>query len=357
MSRVIILGAGASIDASGGSLPSAKDFFEKIRNHQDLQLILKNPETVKLLKKLISPSLDLELNPKAIDKTNIENIFTLASLESEIDPSDKSLWELTELIRKAISTLSQFEKIKDNNYKVLIEDFLDGSTSIISYNWDSLLEEEIPNYSKPGEKFKGTENIYWEYLKVCTAETLNTYAGSGIPSPTDEIAVKPAYLKLHGSVDSVFCKNTHCRTYMMPFRIKHATQDHYCGACYEKVTPYLIPPVQNKPIRNYPYIRRAWMLASQLLYQAEEVIIWGYSLPETDHWSRWLINHLWKEGANCQKLIIINPEVAGYSKVKKAKIKRNSFVSKFTPPLKDISSIEIQLFEYYDLYKKGEQIF
>jgi hypothetical protein len=356
MSRVVIIGAGASIDASEGELPSATNFFEKIRTHRVLDSYLKHDSTISLLKKLISPDLDLSISPKAIDKINIENIFTLASLELEIDPSDKSLWELTELIRKAILTFSDFEEKKGNNYQEFVKDFLDGSTSVVSYNWDTLLDKELPGYIEPGAT--GTlESIYWEYMSVCTAETLNTYKGQGIPTPTEQVTPKAAYLKLHGSADTVFCKNTHCRTYMMPFRTKNAASDHYCGACYEKVVPYLIPPVQNKPIRNFPYIRRSWMLASQLIYRAEEVVIWGYSLPETDHWSRWLINHIWKEGASCKKLIIINPEVASYSRIKKVKIKRGNFVSKFKPQIPELSKVEINLYELYDLYKKGEEIY
>lgn len=42
MSRVVIVGAGASIDASGSKLPAAKNFFHCIRNHLELSEELKS---------------------------------------------------------------------------------------------------------------------------------------------------------------------------------------------------------------------------------------------------------------------------------------------------------------------------
>lgn len=357
ISRAVIIGAGASIDSSGGSLPGAKNFIECIRSHPTLRYILDDPDIRKVFTSFAPISLDDPRALKRFDKINIEDLFTLASLEQEMDPSDKRLWLLTELIRKTIETCSA-QVQPGGNYEHFVKDFLNGETSVITYNWDTLLDRELLDYCPPGAQ-EGPKNpsLHWEYRRICTAEVLGTYSGLDRPPPTSKVQPKPAYLKLHGSVDSVYCKNQYCRNFMMPFRVTESGGDHFCADCFEKVVPFLVPPVQNKPIRQFPHIRRAWMLASKILSQAEEVVIWGYSLPETDHWSKWLLGHLWGPEASCKKLTIINPEVAGYNRTKQCKTLKRSFVSKFVP-WNDLSSgsISVECYEVYDLFKKGEII-
>ena len=356
VSRAVIIGAGASIDSSGGNLPGAENFMGCIRKHPTLKEQFNNSDIRNAIESLVPILLDNSESNKRFDRINIEELFTLASLEQEMDPSDKRLWLLTELIRKTIETCSE-QNPPDGNYKYFVQDFLDGETSLITYNWDTLLDRELPDYVSPGQQGPKETSLHWEYRRICTAEALNTFDGLDRPPPTLKIKSKPAYLKLHGSVDSVYCKNQYCRNYMMPFRVVSSPENHICSECYENVVPFLVPPVQNKPIRQFPHIRKAWMLASKILSEAEEVVIWGYSLPVTDHWSKWLIGQLWGKESKCKKLIIINPDVAGFNRQKKHKTLRYSFIKKFVP-WNDVSSssIEVECYEFYDLYKKGEII-
>ena len=84
MSKVIIVGAGASIDASEGKLPSATNFFERIRGNSELMSLLESPEIKTALSTLLPISLTDEASYKRLDKLNIEELFTLASLEAEM---------------------------------------------------------------------------------------------------------------------------------------------------------------------------------------------------------------------------------------------------------------------------------
>jgi hypothetical protein len=94
-----------------------------------------------------------------------------------------------------------------------------------------------------------------------------------------------------------------------------------------------------------------------LIQQAEEVIVWGYSLPGTDYWSRWLMGHVWGPEAHCRKLIIINPQVAVLSRRKKIMVPRMNFIERFYPwkdlPLRPVT---LEAYELYDLYMKGETV-
>ena len=352
MKRLVIIGAGASIDSSQSIMPSANNFFQKIRGNSELSHLLSQNNIQDMLRRHVSSPLDFTKHYKIIDKINIEELFTLASLEAELDPTNKDLFHLTELIKTTIATLSGLSS-KPGNYGEFVKDFIDGDTSVITFNWDILLDEQLPNYCDPETTGGTTESLHWEYRKVCTAEVLNTWDGMGIPTPTENIVTNATYLKLHGSVDLVSCKNSHCRTYMFPFRIKNPTAEYFCNSCYERVAPYLIPPIQNKPIRQFPHIRRSWMLARQLVLQAEEVCIWGYSLPQTDHWSTWLIKNLWNERSNCKKLVIINPEAFRILRNTNKELPNNTFRKNFLP--NDASQTQDKIIEYYesyDLFKK-----
>ncbi|SEL43307.1 hypothetical protein [Nitrosovibrio tenuis] len=357
MSRVIIIGAGASIDASHSKLPGAANFFGCIRRHPELNNELQSRQLQDALTSLLPLSMSDLGSLRALDKLNIEDLFTLASLEAEMDSNDKRVGHLTELIRKTIVTCSKEVKT-GGNYSNFVRDILKEQTSVISFNWDTLLDEALPDYFAPGTSIKKTPGLHWEFLRICTAETsVNSFYSEDRPPPQKTFVAKPAYLKLHGSIDVVVCKNDQCRNYLLPFRVADCTGAHHCQDCYEKVAPFIVPPVQNKPIRQFHHIRRAWMLASKLIQQAEEVIVWGYSLPVTDHWSRWLMGHVWSPEARCRKLIIINPEVAGFNNRNQADVLRKKFIGRFLPWSSLLpGGIKVEAYKYYDLFVKGEQV-
>ncbi|WON74781.1 hypothetical protein [Nitrosospira sp. Is2] len=359
MARVVIIGAGASIDASDSRLPGATNFFRCIRNHAELSYELKSKDMRDTLTSLLPLSLDSPASLKALDKVNVEDIFTLASLKAEMDLDDKHLSRLTELIRKTIVTCSKGVK-KGGHYSPFVEHMLDNRTSFISFNWDILLDEALPDYRAPGDEYgpNPASDLHSEYRRICTADaSQESFFGDRPPPQQDSFVAKPAYLKLHGSIDAVVCKNQHCKNYLLPFRVPYCGSSLYCQDCYEKVAPFLVPPVQNKPIRQFHHIRRTWMLASKLIQQAEEVIVRGYSLPPTDHWSRWLLGHIWGQEARCRKLVIINPEAAFLSPKKKIKVPNMGFVERFHP-WRNLSTpqIKVEAYEFYDLYVKREAI-
>lgn len=88
----------------------------------------------------------------------------------------------------------------------------------------------------------------------------------------------PAILKLHGSVNWFWAKNS-------------SSDDIYFSDGTEKdfsnlvmgLEPYIIPPVLDKnSFYNHITIRSLWQQAEQLLKQADEIYIIGFSFPQTD---------------------------------------------------------------------------
>lgn len=273
-----------------------------------------------------------------------------------MDSTDRRLWNLTDLIRKTIVTCSEGID-RGGRYQTFVDEQVNDETSVISFNWDTLLDQALPDYCPPGAPMPNRHGLHWTFREVCTAEAGTFTKGIDWGLPLPKVEARPSYLKLHGSVDAVICRNQNCRRHMQPFRVNNCTEDHFCSECYEKVVPFIVPPIQNKPIRQYHHIRRSWMLASRLIQQADEVMVWGYSLPVTDHWSKWLLGHIWMPDAHCRRLVIVNPEVASYSRAKKLTLPRRAFIDKFLP-WKGLAhhQITVEAYEYYELFLKGDAV-
>ena len=155
------------------------------------------------------------------------------------------------------------------------------------------------------------------------------------------------YLKLHGSVDWVYCPNEYCRGFGKVFPVLEPTKKYYCSNCHEEMVTLLIPPVLNKQYRKYPLIRRLWNTAAQEMHSVAELIIWGYSLPATDFYNEWLLREA-RKSKNIKKLILINPN--NIRKGKQGNYISRTFVIRFYNLFRDIIPKElIELYEYFEL--------
>jgi hypothetical protein len=105
-------------------------------------------------------------------------------------------------------------------------------------------------------------------------------------------------LKLHGSLNWLYCPNCHRldlgvsesgrRTvkvlntlYLDDLDVKYGCHGSPCRECGTFVRPVLITPTHLKDYRN-PHIARIWYLAARALREAQRAIFVGYSLPEDD---------------------------------------------------------------------------
>jgi NAD-dependent SIR2 family protein deacetylase len=104
-------------------------------------------------------------------------------------------------------------------------------------------------------------------------------------------------LKLHGSLNWLYCRSCHrleIRTSESRLHLKvmqrvlgpsleqaYSTTGNPCPACQTKLLPLLIAPTHLKDYRN-PHIAQVWYEAESLLRSAERVVFIGYSLPDDD---------------------------------------------------------------------------
>lgn len=350
--RVFILGAGSSIAISGGKFPSINDFFVSAKSLG----LTKNPEFEEI-KNYLHKSLGI----KSPGMLNIEDLFTHIEIELERYNSPeitKIRLQLLKLIREVLIGLEENTSINLDQNEVLNKKWkIVATDTFITFNWDLLLDNifgrknilDGPRDTPGHSQYKQYDN----FIKNLSVHSEFTWAHLSIGDPYIKWDSNNGFiLKLHGSVDWFSCINEKCRAWQKVFPLSKPLQTYYCSECHEPLENLLIPPILNKTYRQYSFIRRIWNLAAQEVRSANEIIIWGYSLPTTDFYSKWLL----RQGRTdlIEKLVIINPFLVIGQKEKK--IRRN-FLTFFTEIFKGVGSLKkISLFEDFDDYCEGLDI-
>ena len=318
MSKVFIIGAGASKGHTNGDFPVINEFF-KIANK--LNILSFNggkirPEYEKL-EKYVRENFNLDILKKDI---NIEEIMT--NLEIDIEKSDS--YELIilrnkiiNIIRETLNKLSEKPFSEDSEYNLFYK-MINNNDTILTYNWDLLLDNVlgreivVPDFSKIFELEKKDNLQYLVMWKKLTGIRDLTWGKTDIPYVNYKS--EGYYLKLHGSIDWAYCPNRDCSLYSKVFAVNQLNKKHCCFECGSEVHYLIVPPVLNKDFRHIPFMKKVWNFARNEINMADEIIIWGYSLPPTDFYSKWLFRQV-KE--NLKTVSIINP--ACFNKVKKEK--------------------------------------
>lgn len=355
--RIFVLGAGSSIGHSNGLFPSILNFFasaKKLQLHKTDGYSQIADYAQRIIGKNISTS------GQNID---IEAFLTHIEIEIERSPSPELLsirQEILSFIRKLLIGLSEKISKKKGEYNKLVTN-ISKSDTILTYNWDLLLDNLLGRedvlggtYGKSNKK-SIKSNHYNDFINNFTAIGEGTWGGISVKKPYDHWDIDKGYfIKAHGSIDWFYCSNEACRAYRKVFPVFNPDHDQHCSECHEQLDCLIIPPVLNKGYRNYPLIRVLWNLAAKEISIANEIVVWGYSLPPTDFYTSWLLRQARK--APLERLIIINPGV-----VTKARSKTTlsiTFIRKFYDILRGkISKDSILLFESLDDYYSDRDIY
>jgi hypothetical protein len=329
--RIYILGAGSSIGHSKDIFPSITEFLIKAKETGLIQEGFFS-ELKKYTENILGKSV-FDGNTKI----NIEELYTFIEIDIERNPS----WELfatrQQLLKLIQNVLIELEKQIHNvegEYNEFLNKKLTRSDTIITFNWDLLLDNILKreyclkNYPVLDGSIPDFQcSQYGNFIYDLSALGLHMKKGI-INTPYRAWNFgKGYYLKAHGSIDWFFCGNEACRAQNMVFPLLEPAQEHHCSQCHESLKLLIIPPVLKKDFRQFPLIRLIWNLAAKKLSSVDELIIWGYSLPPTDFYSSWLIRKA--RESSISKLAIINPSVCiGNGDNKKMKIE-TKFIRRF----------------------------
>jgi len=355
MKRVIVLGAGASIAHSCGAFPSIMSFF-----HTAKALGLASSQAFKRISKYSAKVLGSNILGDD-DYIDVEKFFTYLEIDIEKNPSPQ-LYQLRQdflyIIQKVLLNSYGDKQTPDGDYYKL-SCLLEKGDTVITFNWDLLLDNILQRkivlgkYSDKPQKENIRHVQYNNFITNLSAIGEQTLGKISINPPYNKWEQDFGYLlKVHGSIDWHFCSNGACRAYQKVFPLLTPEKIHYCSECHE-VTGYLIiPPILNKSYKQYPLIRKIWNVAAKEISAANEIILWGYSLPPTDFYAAWLLAQ--GRGSNLQRLTIINPELIN----QKTKKGRTAFIKKFYDIYRDVlPKSSLSLYEYFEDYHAGTDIF
>lgn len=184
--------------------------------------------------------------------------------------------ELIAFIYGVIGELSDHESadVSDNGlYLRLIEEMPDQPVSLISLNYDLLLDQALYRVGRAPDY-----DLDFKHLP------------SAVPSRRQTDRDRPRkpsikLFKLHGSLNWGYCES--CFTTVMA-RSRTIGDGQPCPTCDGNLRPLIIPP---SPIKSSPspFLSALWKKAEWELTQAEEIVFIGYSLSDADANIRYLL--------------------------------------------------------------------
>jgi hypothetical protein len=169
---------------------------------------------------------------------------------------------------------------------------------VITFNYDTLLDEHLL------KRFSAKE-VYFDKIKLTQTEPSKRKSTDKFPSPL--------LVKLHGSINWV------CTQSELISMINHSNREepYVLENVWVRKTkppeledqtraPCIIPPLPNKPITNTKLFRYLWTKAYEYIVEAKEIVICGYSLPQTDGLAVALFGSL--TSPKVSKITVIDPD-------------------------------------------------
>lgn len=250
------------------------------------------------------------LDEKGWSSLNIEDILTLIEIHRgfyspELDEAASLLQVKNALVRYAGRILSRCTMNKYGQYSRQIVSCLKGQDSLITFNWDLLLDQELVR-AKKNNKFPV------QYDNLLTFARWSRSIFMNMPNPPTE----GLFLKLHGSIGWFECTNSRCPN-SSELMLDHDTQNslalatrnelYICHRCANNLMPVLIPPIVAKPINDSGMIRAFWNFAIQILSRITKAVLIGFSAAPTDFYAGWLLRSQVgiREGV---EVFVVNPE-------------------------------------------------
>lgn len=277
--KVFFLGAGFS-KAINPNYPLLKDLTENVNLQLEKGSLAQHyeeiaPEIKKDVEALLTYlSTDF---PWKSDTTKYENQALYAAISKII--SDKFI----NLSSQNVAVSTEFEYFSKHIAEHMTEyDF-------ITLNYDLLLENLLK------DRIEGsTYEDFYKYPMLSVASREGPLWGR------NKIEDAPAILKLHGSANWFWAGITAGDT--LYYSIGNESEDSKAG-----LKPYIIPPVMDKnAFYNHIAIRYLWQEAEQLLKNAAEIYIIGFSFPATDTSVRFLFQSALRRSN--AKIFIVNPD-------------------------------------------------
>lgn len=285
MKSVLLLGAGASA-ASRFALPTMAGFFDPIEGVDG---------TLREFLSWFYPG-------RAPNDYNLEEVLAFLDISRARLP----LWGVaptvphrfpkgelySELIRFVKQRLAIPETQSCDLHTALCRT-LTADDSIISLNYDVVMERSLGLLE---DELNSTKRDYGETRLGKVPGLIGTVIRFMQPTPSliNREQEGGFYLKLHGSLDWLFCPTAGCYNNANLYSTEVSghegqTEGAPCRYCGSALQVYIIPPVATKRLEDRGRMAFIWNLALREVMAAEEVVIVGLSFAASDFELRWLL--------------------------------------------------------------------
>jgi hypothetical protein len=355
-----IVGAGINrgiLGPENRQLPLSRDFFQYVLEQPKFA----NDTRLQLLWDFISRHWHMGQDALRMAEFDLEECFTLVELQREeallskdgdkLKATSRIEFLLSGLLIECFSGVDYWHCFS-NQYQALGRRIFEEKAAVLTFNYDTLLEEAIAHASPALPDARGAiwvrfpergvdirDDKYaprsWERLiayKVHFDEVV-VKPGSAHPELGVEYYARyaaapphPPFLKLHGSVDwhyrsgyAIDGKRIHPHDTVGGSRYgrTHAglSRPELDTNTLEILLPLITTPVLNKRVREYPLLGNIWDRALEVLQKTRTLVVAGYSFPSTDPHVRRLLREAFADNT-LEHLCVVNPDTSVVSIVR-----------------------------------------
>ena len=244
-------------------------------------------------------------------KNNVEHLLTFLSTDlpwkTEVQKNaDIALYhEITQQIQKRLIGL---DNVTTEQMSPLVSSFFDyilnnyNSNSFITLNYDLLVEKLIVDavYRRNAEAAVNVSDMY-SYPMMWAG--IRSFDGVGMFGSEEEKNL-PKVIKLHGSLNWYWGAVT-ASDIVYYLSMEDVEKKKY--QITSGLKPYIIPPVMDKnAFYDHVMIRHLWKSARELLREADEIYIIGFSMPQSDLSVKFLCQSALEH--NNSKVFIVNTQ-------------------------------------------------
>ena len=306
---VFFFGAGASF-ASDFELPVMKDFFRekdfKTGSYKNLERFIKE-----------------KFKHEDFTSLNLEEVVTFIELSLDTFGSfgkypDSYIYEARREFGEYVNMRLKISNLKGckNHEKIIGQDIagVNSMNSIISLNYDLVIDNTLyvnsPRLSKRKNDLDHRCLLNRMYNLLAKTKLFHGERASLYPKD-EEFGF---YLKLHGSVDWIYCPNINCDNHQIFFpnwlgsNEVHNKPGDLCSLCGSPLVNVIVPPTMHKTFEKFPKLGLLWSLAYRELYKANKIVFFGVSFAPSDYYLRWLVSKAINEREDKPVIININTD-------------------------------------------------
>ena len=322
---VYVLGAGASRHTGA---PLLSDFLVTARRLMEGNIRLQYTNSFQKVFEWVN-GLRASSYYVEFDLDNLEHVFSLGEMSRQLNLSSGNGVSL-DLRRVIMETLDhcslrwQKNQIRPdglyfNFVKFLfeinnnrIEDRGDTNTTmnadvIITFNYDVMLDYAMSFQSLIPEYCLGPPPYHGQKYRLLKLHGSTNWATCECTQdPKEYLQVIPASPIPEGHVSPGSPKDGDRVHFKMVTNVLSSAVCKYCQQ-RGKLTPFMIPPTWSKIVENTA-LAHVWASAAEAISSAHQIIVIGYSMPQTDTFFQYLLTLGLKNNSRLHRIVIVNSD-------------------------------------------------